>query len=38
MANVLFLLDSLDEFVYWAHNNRKIVDKINALFKDIERN
>ena len=38
MANVLFLLDSLDEFVYWAHNNRKTVDKINALFKDIERN
>ena len=38
MPNVLFLDDALAEFVYWAHNDRKIFDKINALLTDIERN
>ena len=38
MPNVLFLDDALAEFMYWAHNDRKILDKINALLNDIERN
>lgn len=38
MPNVLFLNDALAEFSYWAHNDRKIMDKINKLLDDIERN
>ena len=38
MPKVLFLNDSLDDFMYWAHNDRKILDKIDALLNDIERN
>ena len=38
MPKVLFMDDSLDDFMYWAHNNRKILDRINALLNDIERN
>ena len=37
MAEVLFLGKSLDDFVYWAHNDRKNLDKIQALLEDIER-
>ena len=38
MPNVLFWDDALAEFSYWAHNDRKIFDKINILLNDIERN
>ena len=38
MPNVLFLDNALDDFLYWAHNERKILDKIDALLNDIERN
>ena len=38
MPKVLFLNDSLDDFMYLAHNNRKILDKIDSLLNDIERN
>mgnify|MGYP002624415689 CR=1 FL=1 len=38
MPNVLFLRDALNDFMYWAHNDRKILDKIDALLNDIERN
>ena len=38
MPNVLFLDDALAEFSYWAHNDRKVFDKINKLIDDIERN
>ena len=38
MPNVLFLNDALAEFSYWAHNDRKVFDKINKLLDDIERN
>lgn len=38
MPNVLFMNDALIEFSYWAHNDRKIFDKINAPLNDIERN
>jgi len=35
---VLFRKDSLEHFSYWAHNNRKIFDKISKILDDIERN
>lgn len=38
MPNVLFLDDALSDFMHWAHNDRKILDKIDALLNDIERN
>lgn len=38
MPNVLFMDDALNDFMYWAHNDRKILDKIDALLEDIERN
>jgi len=38
MPEVLFRKDSLEHFSYWAHNNRKIMDKIERLLDDIERN
>lgn len=38
MPKVLFFNDSLNDFMYWAHNDRKILDKIDALLNDIDRN
>ena len=38
MAEVLFLGKSLEDFIYWAHNNRKVLDKIHTLLEDIDRN
>lgn len=38
MADVLFINDSLEQMMYWAHNNRKILNKINNLLEDIARN
>lgn len=38
MPNVLLSNRALNEFMYWAHNDRKILDKIDALLNDIERN
>ena len=37
MPNVLLSNRALNEFMYWAHNDRKILDKIDALLNDIER-
>ena len=35
----VFLSDkALNDFMYWAHNDRKILDKIDTLLNDIERN
>lgn len=35
----VFLSDkALNDFMYWAHNDRKILDKIDSLLNDIERN
>lgn len=35
----VFLSDkALSDFMYWAHNDRKIFDKIETLLNDIERN
>ena len=38
MPNVLFLNKALEQFKYWAHNDRKIMDKIDSMLNDIERN
>ena len=38
MPNVLLSTRALNDFMYWAHNDRKILDKIDALLNDIERN
>ena len=38
MPNVLFSDKALNDFMYWAHNDRKILDKIDSLLNDIERN
>ena len=38
MPKVLFLNDALKDFVYWAHTDKKILDKIDALLNDIDRN
>ena len=38
MPTVLFFDDALKDIMYWAHNDRKILDKINTILNDIERN
>lgn len=38
MPNVWFQEDSLEEFIYWANNDRKTLNRIKQLFDDIERN
>ena len=38
MPNVLLSNRALADFMYWAHSDRKILDKINTLLNDIERN
>ena len=38
MPNVFLSDKALNDFMYWAHIDRKILDKIDALLKDIERN
>ncbi len=38
MPNVWFQNDSLNDFMHWAHNDRKTLDKIKSLLDDIERN
>lgn len=38
MKNVVFRGDSLADLIYWMHNNGRLVDKIFALLKDIDRN
>ena len=38
MPNVLLSTRALNDFMYWAHNDRKILDKIDMLLNDIERN
>lgn len=38
MKSVRFKSKALREFIYWAHNNIKIYDKIWDLLKDISRN
>ena len=38
MRRVEFDVDALSQFMYWVHNDSKIVDKIYSLIKDIDRN
>lgn len=38
MPNVFFSTKALSDFMYWAHNDRKIFDKIGTLLNDIDRN
>lgn len=38
MPNVFLSAKALSDFMYWAHNDRKILDKIDAILNDIERN
>ena len=38
MDNVSFTGKALSHIIYWAHNDRKTLDKIYALIKDIVRN
>ena len=38
MRKVVFEGDSLSHTMYWIHNDKKIVDKIYSLIKDIDRN
>ena len=38
MPNVFLSAKALSDFMYWAHNDRKILDKINTILNDIERN
>jgi len=38
MPNVFFSTKALSDFMYWAHNDRKILDKIETLLNDIDRN
>ena len=38
MDKVTFIEESLSEFIYWVHNDKKMVDKIYDLIKDIKRN
>jgi toxin YoeB len=34
----IFVDESWEDYLYWQQTNKKIVDKINALLKDITRN
>ena len=38
VRKVTFEGDALPQFMYWVHNDRKIVDKIYTLLNDIDRN
>ena len=38
MQNVEFEVKAMEEFIWWMHNNGKMVDKIWNLLKDIDRN
>lgn len=38
MKNVEFESKALEHFIWWAHNDSKILDKIHDLLKDIARN
>lgn len=38
MPKVFLSAQALEDFMYWAHNDRKILDKIDALLSDIDRN
>lgn len=38
MGNVLFTERGFDEYLYWQKFDKKVLDKINALIKDIDRN
>lgn len=38
MPNIFLSTKALNDFMYWAHNDRKILDKIDALLNDIESN
>ena len=38
MRKVTCDVDALSQLMYWVHNDNKIVDKIYALLKDIDRN
>lgn len=38
MPNIFLSARALNDFMYWAHNDRKILDKIDMLLNDIERN
>ena len=38
MQNVEFEVKAMEEFIWWMHNNSKMVDKIWNLLKDIDRN
>ncbi len=38
MPNVFLSARALNDFMYWAHNDRKILDKIESLLNDIDRN
>ena len=38
MQNVEFEVEALEQFIWWAHNDGKILDKIHTLLKDISRN
>ena len=38
MPNVFLSDKALKDFMYWAHNDRKILDKIDSLLNDIDRN
>ena len=38
MRKVIFKGEALSHLMYWVHNDRKIVDKIYTLLKDIDRN
>ena len=38
MQNVEFEVKAMEDFIWWMHNNEKMVDKIWNLLKDIDRN
>lgn len=38
MGNVLFTQRGFEEYLYWQKIDRKVLEKINNLIKDIDRN
>ena len=38
IKNVIFTLEGLDDYIYWQTQDRKTLNKVNKLIKDIIRN
>jgi len=38
IENIIFTIEGLDDYIYWQTEDRKTLNKVNKLIKDIIRN